>query len=94
MYIYNETITDCVSTSENKFAQVKSKELPVSRLLQTKSNRMNVYITTQMAKSPLKYCPVLSQSEHNRLDNNSTNFTVQTCTKLSLPLISGCRQRK
>lgn len=48
----------------------------------------------KMAKSPLKYCPVLSQSEHNRLDNNSTNFTVQTCTKLSLPLISGCRQRK
>lgn len=48
----------------------------------------------KMAKSPLKYCPVLSQSEHNRLDNNSTNFTVQTCTKLSLPLISECRQRK
>lgn len=52
LYIYNETITDCVSTSENKFAQVKSKELPVSRLLQTKSNRMNVYITTQNGKKP------------------------------------------
>lgn len=47
-----------------------------------------------MSKNPLKYCPVLSQSEHNRLDNNRTNFTVQTCTELSLPLISECCQRK
>lgn len=40
----------------------------------------------KMAKDPLKYCSVLSQSEHNSLDNNSTNYTVQTCTNLCLSL--------
>lgn len=52
IFTMKQLITDCVSTSENKFAQVKSKELPVSRLLQTKSNGMNVYITTQNGKKP------------------------------------------
>lgn len=50
IFTMKQLITDYVSTSENKLAQVKSKELPVSTLLQTKSNRMNVYITTQNGK--------------------------------------------
>lgn len=42
--------------------------------------------TSQHKMAKKKPSEILSQSEHNRLDNNSTNFTVQNCTKLCLSL--------